>query len=113
MAYGGPILVYGYQKKSTELLDILVGNRSKKCTDPRDKVYAVLGLLENLDQAFPIKYDISIRSLFIDVVAHIIKTTRRLDVLCASTTLLDRRNVFSIPTWVSHVILFNLIDFLS
>ena len=89
------------------ILYALTHYRSKSCTDPRDRVYALLGLFkETEDVSFIVNYETSVRKLYTEVVVSLITATRRLDSICAGTP--DRRNVFFLPSWVRESNLFDI-----
>ncbi|KAF1359053.1 hypothetical protein EJ07DRAFT_65848, partial [Lizonia empirigonia] len=76
--YDGNIRDFGQQP----LLDIMRVCREKFTANPLDKVYGILGLLPNsVCRDFPVDYKLSVKELYIDVVDHILSTTRRVDVL--------------------------------
>ena len=65
------------------LLELLIENRDRKASDPRDKVFALLGLLRNHEWQVQIQpdYQISWAELYRKVVAAAVQTTMSLDVL--------------------------------
>lgn len=65
------------------LLDLLVQNRDRKASDPRDKVFALLGLLRNHEWQVQIQpdYHISWAELYRKVVVAEVQTTWSLNVL--------------------------------
>lgn len=76
--------------KSTEtvpgLFEALLMHRLKHSTDPRDKIYALVGLTTaRSDPGFQIDYSHSVRRVYIDTAAYILKSSRTLDFLCAKT----------------------------
>lgn len=76
--YDGNIRDFGQQP----LLDVMRVCREKLTANPLDKVYGILGLLpNNVCRDFPVDYKLSVKELYIDVVDHILSTTRRVDVL--------------------------------
>lgn len=70
----------------------------KKGTDPRDKVYALVGLTTARDDPrFVIDYSASISQVYIDVVKFFLVSSEKLDVIC----LLPRGvNQYNLPSWV-------------
>jgi hypothetical protein len=71
--------------------------RSKKATDPRDKVYGVYGLLEN--QGLPtVDYDRAVRDVYTDITIASIKGKDSLRVLHGACL---PRLVYGLPSWVS------------
>jgi hypothetical protein len=95
--------------KLINLLYVLLYHRHKVCAEPRDRVYAVLGLLAAHERSqFPIDYNISVREIFTNVVDYLLRTTQRLDVICASIHFPPHRDIFSLPSWVSQALWFNI-----
>lgn len=83
---------------STNLLHLLVKERKFEATDPRDKVYAVLGILADIDgeAPFSVDYSFPVPKVFQKAALHILETSGNLDLLlhCGSF-----RNQIT-PTWV-------------
>lgn len=89
--------------ESTNLLRMLLSHREKLCNEPRDRVYAVLGLLAAHERSqFPVDYTVSVREIFTNVVDYLLRTTQRLDVICATIHFPLHPNRFSLPSWVSR-----------
>ncbi|KAI1360469.1 heterokaryon incompatibility protein-domain-containing protein [Xylaria arbuscula] len=83
------------------LLEVLHICRRKLTADPRDKVFAVLGILpEHIRLKFPLDYNTSIREVYTDVVTFLLKETRRLDVICESIYFPIHISNVKLPTWV-------------
>ena len=89
------------------LLAVMRSCRSKLTADPRDKVYGILGLLsDRVRKDFPVNYRLSVKKLYLDVVDHVLSTTKRLDVLCESIHFPPHVGSAGLPTWCpdwSHV----------
>lgn len=87
--YSGQYNDYHYStvhaKKRLDLLDLLHQFRSKRCTNPRDRVFSLLSLCTTEDRAsVPVDYDMSLRRL-----AYLILSFRRERLcLCAVTSVL-------------------------
>ena len=80
-----------------ELLDVLIQSIPKESTDPRDKVFAIVGLTKARDdRRLQIDYSKSVCQLFTDVSEYIISTSGRLDVICTGPTLDPE-----FPSWVA------------
>ena len=82
-------------------LDVLYAGRQKLTVDPRDKVYAILGLLprEIRDDFIP-NYKVSIADVYINVFDYLLTTTRRLDVICEAIHYPLHLSNLKLPTWV-------------
>ena len=74
-----PNTTYDVQKST--LLDVLARFREKKSSDPRDKVYALLGLVSK-DHGIIVDYSKSMEELFQEVTMSIINRSRNLDIIC-------------------------------
>jgi len=91
------------------LLDLLMVGREFDATDPRDKIYSVLGMAKvpvadptstsPTNQSMVIDYSKSISEVYQYLTKYIINRDRNLDILCI---LLTHRNADSadLPTWV-------------
>ncbi|KAM7218408.1 hypothetical protein V8F06_006172 [Rhypophila decipiens] len=87
------------------LLEALCVRRPTDATDPRDKVYSLLGVVKEHFIGLPelpsgehvvIDYSRLVEQVYKDVVRHIVKKTNSLDVLCACQNP-DRDN--GLPSW--------------
>ncbi|KAK8113326.1 heterokaryon incompatibility protein-domain-containing protein [Apiospora sp. TS-2023a] len=102
---GGPSGVESlrvYRNKGAKsLLDVLRLCRTKHASQPRDKVYGILGILHESVQShlFP-DYNASLRQVYTDVVDFLLHSTRRLDVICESIHSPLHSSSASLPTWV-------------
>jgi Heterokaryon incompatibility protein (HET) len=83
-----------------DLFEGLLMHRLKKATDPRDKIYAIVGLTKAANDAeFMIDYLLSTRQVFINTVDYILRKTENLDILLAHTKgIID----LDLPTWVPN-----------
>lgn len=88
------------------LKDLCMDLRGTKCTDPRDRVYGLLGILDNGDylKAIVPDYSKSVSEVYISVVLEYIATTKSVDFLLSCHK--DSREEISVstadalPTWV-------------
>lgn len=79
------------------LLSLLLTHESKKSTDPKDKVYALVGLSTAQDDPdFVIDYSKTLREVYTDVVRYLI-SKGSLDVISSSNHLTKIPNL---PSWV-------------
>ncbi|CAG8957591.1 hypothetical protein HYFRA_00010457 [Hymenoscyphus fraxineus] len=68
------------------LFETLLMHRLKHSTDPRDKIYALVGLTTaRSDPNFQIDYSHSVRQVYIDTASYILTTSKTLDFLYAKT----------------------------
>jgi hypothetical protein len=82
-------------------LDVLCAGRQKLTVNPRDKVYAILGLLlRKIQDDFIPNYKVSIADVYIDVFDYLLTTTGRLDVICEAMHYPLHLSTLKLPTWV-------------
>lgn len=81
------------------LLELLLSHKSKKSTDPKDKVYALVGISSSRNTFGNIDYSLSMREVFTHTARHIITTTQKLDVICVKQH--DEQH-FNLPSWVPN-----------
>ncbi|KAI1119980.1 hypothetical protein F5Y10DRAFT_259282 [Nemania abortiva] len=101
LCYEGPNALDLEEKD--ELLDYLAWCQSKRCTDPKDKLYALLGVLpEAIKNHFQPDYSVSVKRVYTDIVEYILGSTRRLDILCHATKLGTHlhNNKYFLPSWI-------------
>ena len=105
--HGKPPKVVFYRDQSTKrptlitdkpdsLLAFLKDTRHCKSSDPRDMVYALLGMSLEKDDFLP-NYDLSTRDVFISLTKFFIKRDKKLDVLCH---VQGARSPYNLPSWV-------------
>jgi hypothetical protein len=71
------------RERPLKLLHLLGSSFNSFATDPRDKIYGMLGLANDLGgQSYHVDYTMTERAALQYLVQHCIETTRRLDVLC-------------------------------
>jgi len=82
------------------LSTVMKRSRSRKTSEPRDKIYAYLGLLANPNIITP-NYRRRLNTLFTDVAMRIIEQDRRLDIL-SQTREAERHSTADdpLPSWV-------------
>ena len=91
----------GHRLKYGELTDLLFHTRSCKSTDPRDKVFSVLGLVDTTLYRVKPDYRITLDQALRDVTRSIITKKQSLDVLAGSQNP-EREN--GLPSWVPNLI---------
>ena len=74
---------------------------SSSSTDPRDKIFAVLGLVANGEhlKTFKPDYNHSVLDVYEGMTKYIIKTTQTLEVLSFADRNLDKPNDLKLPSW--------------
>jgi hypothetical protein len=69
-------------KVKADLLTCLRAGIGGQCTDPKDKVFAVLGLMEPVARSLiPINYSLEVEELYAYVIIAIIKVYKKMDIL--------------------------------
>ncbi|TVY42358.1 Heterokaryon incompatibility protein 6,OR allele [Lachnellula occidentalis] len=97
---GGPrslqLSRYSPDLAAPPLLELLLSHKSKKSTDPKDKVYALIGICSSRDTFGAMDYSSSMRDVYTHTARHIISTSGKLDVICVK-----QRDVkpFNLPSW--------------
>ncbi|KAK0101309.1 hypothetical protein ONS95_006486 [Cadophora gregata] len=67
-------------------------------TDPKDKIYALVGLSTARDDPrLSIDYSLSIRQAYINVARYLVVSSQKLDVICSMPRCL---NTYDLPSWV-------------
>ena len=83
------------------LLRVMTLTRRKLASDPRDKFFAILGILpEEVRREFRADYSLSIRDVYTEVVDYILKTTQRLDIICQAINPPPHSSPIQIPSFV-------------
>ena len=89
------------------LLEVMRACRKKLSENPRDKVFGILGLLSDATQrVFPVDYSQSVKTVYTDVVDHLISTTEKLDVIREAIHFPLHVNSTGLPSWCpdwSHI----------
>jgi hypothetical protein len=79
----------------------LIFFKSHLATDPRDMVYALVGLTNARDDPrMQIDYSQSVRQVYISVVDYVLKRKVKLDVICGKFT---SKNIYRLPSWTPDV----------
>lgn len=89
------------------LLEVMRVCRRKLASDPKDKVFGVLGVLDkDIREEFVVDYGKPVKDVYTDVVDFLLTTTDRLDVICEAIHFPIYTSSARIPTWVpdwSHI----------
>jgi hypothetical protein len=92
---------YPASEPETDLLQVLCKSRNCSATDPRDKVYAVLGLVQQDGKKdLVVDYSLDPQQVYLSVAKHIISQYRCLKVLKYAPNKLSRSSVNLLPSWV-------------
>lgn len=102
LAHGGPrglhLSRYSPSSSAPPLLDLLLSHKSKKSTDPKDKVFALVGISSSRHTFGTIDYSLSMREIYSHTSRHIISSSQKLDVICVRQH--DYEN-YNLPSWVT------------
>ncbi|KAJ4287603.1 hypothetical protein N0V90_012306 [Kalmusia sp. IMI 367209] len=82
------------------LLEVMRVCRRKLTADAKDKLYGILGLLdEEIRNEFPVDYGLSVKEVYVRVFDYLLCTTERLDILCEAVHF-PLHTGSNLPTWV-------------
>lgn len=97
--YGLAIHIAQKRLLGSKLSDLLWNMWDRDATDPRDKVFAVLGLVDTEDTGPQpaVDYSKSLQQVYREVAAFIIEKDKKLDIILAANGL-ERSN--GLPSWV-------------
>ncbi len=88
-------------RESKSLLDMIFLTWTSQASDPRDKVFGILGLLENLTPVVRPAYSISSQHVLIGIATHCLINLRDIRILSIAPGI---RNCGSLPSWVPNPI---------
>ncbi|KAF9776678.1 hypothetical protein IL306_005115 [Fusarium sp. DS 682] len=84
-----------------DLFSCLLLCADKLCRDPRDKLYALLGILPEEDQSqFQVNYKLDPRHVYTDIADYLIVKTGSLDIICCASNPILTDNIHNLPSWV-------------
>jgi hypothetical protein len=100
--YEGPRgLLSHIESEEPSLFEALRWHCTKESTLAEDKVYAILGITSaKNDPQLVIDYSRGAQPLFIDTAKYIIRSTRRLDVICGVQKSPHSKSDMNLPSWV-------------
>lgn len=90
------------------LMDVLARFKFASSTDPRDKIFGLLGLVSE-DHSIKVDYDKTAAQIFVDVCRFFIDSSRNLDIICqcpwqsdeGNLDVLETRQTKGLPSWVA------------
>ncbi|KAI8652619.1 HET domain-containing protein [Fusarium keratoplasticum] len=89
------------------LLEILRACRRKLASDPRDKLFGLLGVLpDEIRNEFRADYNLPVKDVYTQVVDYLLKTTQCLDVICEAIHFPVHTSSAKLPSFVpdwSHI----------
>jgi hypothetical protein len=93
--------------RHNSLFEILYACRAKLAAKPRDKVFAIIGLLpREIRSQFPPNYNKSVKDVYIHVVDYLLHNTHRLEIICEAIHFPLHISPVPLPSWVpdwSHI----------
>lgn len=84
------------QSSFPPLLELLISHKSKESTDPKDKVFALVGISASRETFGNIDYSLSVREIYTHTARHIISTSKKLDVICVKSHYYNNHDL---PSW--------------
>jgi hypothetical protein len=87
--------------KEGSLLKIMRACRKKLASDPKDKLFGILGILpDEVRKEFRVDYSLSIKDIYTEVVDYLVKTTERLNVICDAIHFPVHTSSANLPSYV-------------
>ncbi|KAL4917525.1 heterokaryon incompatibility protein-domain-containing protein [Aspergillus aurantiobrunneus] len=84
-----------YPFTGSELLNVLLDASRYQCSDPRDKVFAVLGLMG--EKLISPDYRLSTEGVYVGIAAYLMKSWHTMDFLALAG---QKNRAFDLPSWV-------------
>ncbi|OBS19718.1 hypothetical protein FPOA_11442 [Fusarium poae] len=111
LIHGGPASLPTLKSQvlngQSALLEVLRASRSQIASDPRDKLYGILGVLPaHIRNGFRVDYNLSVKDVYTEIVEFLIQTTEKLDVICESVHFPINTGSSNLPSFVpdwSHI----------
>ena len=109
--FQGPrLLRYPTHSSESELpglYEMLLEHRNKEATNPKDRIYAIIGLTTARDDPrIFVDYGQTTRQIYTGVINYIVSTTSKLDVICVAREILPESVMrtanyrLNLPSWV-------------
>ncbi|KAG6361340.1 hypothetical protein INS49_009565 [Diaporthe citri] len=84
-----------------DLLAVLRTCRRKRSSDPKDKVFGILGVLtERIRNEIKVDYSIAVKDVYINVFRTVVEKTKSLDILFEAIHFPTYTNNNNLPSWV-------------
>ncbi|KAI1119264.1 heterokaryon incompatibility protein-domain-containing protein [Nemania sp. NC0429] len=105
LVYEGPSSLYDYGSLDglgeEALLNVVRACRRKLASEPRDKIFGILGILPDaIQKLFTVDYNLSVKVIYTNVVDFLLNSTERLDVICESIHFPKQTSITQLPSWV-------------
>ncbi|KAF5611565.1 heterokaryon incompatibility het-6, partial [Fusarium subglutinans] len=102
-----PDLKFHMSDGEEALLQVLRTCRRKLASDPRDKLYGILGVLPaGIREEFRADCNLSVKDVYTEIVDFLLKTTEKLDIICEAIHFPVHTSTANLPTFVpdwSHI----------
>lgn len=87
-----------------KFLEVLYQTGSFGSTDPKDKLYGILGLVNFLDCPIKPHYEWSVQQVYTDLFRTLLETSKKIQIMSLSgISSLWTRHTCSLPSWVPHL----------
>lgn len=87
-----------------EFLGILYRTRFFKSTDPKDKLYGIIGLVSFVDYQIQPHYEWSRQQVYTGFFRTLLETTKKLQIMCLSgISSVEAGHTCTLPSWVPHL----------
>lgn len=90
-------------RRSRRLVELLGRFRMSHSSDPRDKVYSLIGLAGKMDQTLTIDYSKSVKDVYLDCAYHLVQTGNVMEMLLHAGIAQDQfpsEIASTLPSWV-------------
>jgi len=94
------------QSSSPEKLNTLAGllydSPVREATDPRDRIYALLGIMDDINNnnaCIPVDYNLTVEQLYIDVAKYLVVLRNSLAMFSQLRPNQSRRTKYRLPSW--------------
>jgi len=82
-----------------DLFEIVLQHASKEATNPRDKIYAFVGISKQ-NESYEIDYSSSVPHVYMNFVYHTILQSKKLDIICSLKQTGNESEGYNLPSWV-------------
>jgi hypothetical protein len=90
--------------KTQPLLEYLLLSVNASCSDPRDKVYGILGLCDDeVRRAVPIDYNATLDEVLTTITAYLIQSLKTMAISCQKIFLCTKSHQDGVSSWVPYV----------
>jgi hypothetical protein len=88
-------------EENNDILEVLARSRNCSASDPRDKVFALLGLMDaKIASEFPVDYSVTHHEVYAKLAHYCINKLGRFDILQHCQHVADDLGQVRVPTWI-------------